>query len=280
MGIFKNRRLVIATQHKKETVIAPLIEKALGVNCIPNELVDTDSLGTFSGEVERETDPISTVRKKCLMTMQAHDCDLGIASEGSFGNHPSIFFVPADDELIIFIDQLNNIEIIARELSTCTNFGSQEVRTESELMDFAERSSFPSHGLILRGPNAANNYDLYKGICEKSELIKIFNELRKKHDTIFVETDMRAMFNPTRMSVIELATEKLIEKIKSKCPDCKTPGFSIVNSLPGLPCNQCSRPTRSTKTLVYECGKCNLTIEKANPKKSFEEPMYCDFCNP
>ena len=279
MNIFKNRTLVIATQHKKETVIAPLIEKALGVNCIPNKIIDTDSLGTFSGEVERQNDPISTVRQKCLMAMQAHNCDLGIASEGSFGNHPSMFFVPADDEFIIFIDQANNIEIIARELSTSTNFGSQEVNTESELLEFAERSKFPSHGLILRGSKDSSN-ELYKGLSEKNELIKIFHELRQAHTSILVETDMRAMFNPTRMAVIESATEKLIEKIKSTCPNCKTPGFSIIDSLPGLPCNQCSSPTRSTKTLIYGCSKCKITVEKANPKKSFEEPMYCDFCNP
>lgn len=279
MNGIKNRTLVIATQHKKETVIAPLIEKALGVNCVPNEILDTDSLGTFSGEVERKNDPISTVRQKCLLAMQAHNCDLGIASEGSFGNHPSMFFVPADDEFIIFIDQANNIEIIARELSTSTNFGSQEVKTESELLEFAERSKFPSHGLILKGSKDSSN-KLYKGLCEKNELIKIFHELRKTNTIILAETDMRAMFNPTRMAVIESATEKLIEKIKSKCPDCKTPGFSIIDSLPGLPCNQCSSPTRSTKTLIYGCSKCKLTVEKTNPERSFEEPMYCDFCNP
>lgn len=279
MRVFKNRKLVIATQHKKETVIAPLVEKALGVYCIPNEILDTDSLGTFSGEVERKNDPISTVRQKCLMAMQAHNCELGIASEGSFGNHPSIFFLPADDEFIIFIDQTNNIEIIARELSTSTNFGGQEVKTESELLEFAERSKFPSHGLILRDRKESTS-EIYKGICEMNELLKTFYELVEKHNTVYVETDMRAMFNPTRMVVIETATEKLIEKIKSKCPDCKMPGFSIIDSIPGLPCNQCASPTQSIKTLIYGCNKCKLTVEKAIPERSFEEPMYCDFCNP
>jgi hypothetical protein len=31
-------------------------------------------------------------------------CDLGVASEGSFGSHPSIFIASADDEFLIFID--------------------------------------------------------------------------------------------------------------------------------------------------------------------------------
>ena len=85
-------------------MIAPILEKELGVNCFVDETFDTDALGTFTGEVERELDPISTAREKCLRAMKINNCDLGIASEGSFGPHPSMFFVNADDEFLIFID--------------------------------------------------------------------------------------------------------------------------------------------------------------------------------
>jgi len=81
LDIFQNRRLVIATKHAKEKVIAPLLEKELGVECFTDESFDTDILGTFTGEVERKSDPISTARQKCLMAMEANDCDLGGASE-------------------------------------------------------------------------------------------------------------------------------------------------------------------------------------------------------
>lgn len=81
MDLFKNRKLIIATKHEKETVIAPLLEKELGVLCFIDENFDTDILGTFTGEVERKFDPITTARKKCLMAMEANDCDLGVASE-------------------------------------------------------------------------------------------------------------------------------------------------------------------------------------------------------
>jgi hypothetical protein len=97
-SIFKNRKLLIATKHQKEKVIAPIVESELGVTCFIDNSFDTDILGTFTGEVERELDPISTVREKCLQAMKINNCDLVIASEGSFGPHPSIFFVNADDE--------------------------------------------------------------------------------------------------------------------------------------------------------------------------------------
>ena len=60
--MFHNRRLIIATQHHKEKVIAPLFEEKLGVHCFTDSQLNTDVLGTFSGEVERNNDPITTAR--------------------------------------------------------------------------------------------------------------------------------------------------------------------------------------------------------------------------
>lgn len=54
MNSFSQRKLVIATKHHKEKVIAPLIEKVLGVECFVGKNFDTDTLGTFTGEVERK----------------------------------------------------------------------------------------------------------------------------------------------------------------------------------------------------------------------------------
>jgi hypothetical protein len=56
----------------------------LGVICFVNENFDTDLLGTFTGEIERKLDPIATARQKCLLAMKLSNCDLGVASEGSF----------------------------------------------------------------------------------------------------------------------------------------------------------------------------------------------------
>jgi hypothetical protein len=126
--MFKGRSLIIATKHEKEKIIGPLLENSIGVISFVDPNFDTDMLGTFSGEVERELDPIATARKKCLLAMELSNCDLGIASEGSFGPHPSLFFVSADDEFLIFIDKKNDLEIIVRELSTETNFNGSKIK--------------------------------------------------------------------------------------------------------------------------------------------------------
>ena len=278
--MFKGRYLLIATKHEKEKVIAPILEKELGVQCFITSDFDTDELGTFTGEVERKDDPITTARNKCLMAMELANCDLAIASEGSFGMHPTIYFAPADDEFLLFIDKKNDLEIIARELSMETNFNGSEIKTEKELQEFATNANFTSHGLILR-KSENDCIEIVKGITDEEQLKNTFHHLIAHYGTAYVETDMRAMYNPSRMKVIEKATRKLVEKIKSLCVKCESPGFGITDRKEGLPCEQCNFPTRSTLSYIYSCQKCNYKKEEQYPNgKQIEDPMYCDICNP
>lgn len=278
--MFQERKLVIATKHKKESVIAPILEKELGVCCFIDTAFDTDILGTFTGEIERALDPISTAREKCLRAMELNNCDLGVASEGSFGPHPYMFFVNADDEFLIFIDNKNGIEVIVRELSTSTNFNGRQIQNQRELLEFANQTEFPKHGLILR-KSKDENIDIYKGITNVEVLKRTFEYLHSRYNSVYVETDMRAMYNPTRMSVIEKATQKLVQKIKSTCPQCQMPGFGITEARKGLECNLCGSPTSSTLSYIYVCQHCKFTKEEMYPnKKTTEDPAYCDYCNP
>ena len=140
-----------------------------------------------------------------------------------------MFFASADDEFLIFIDKKNNLEIIARELSLETNLDGKEIRTLEELMEFAQSAHFPSHGLILRR-SLDDSRDMTKGITDMHELRETYEQLISKYTSVYVETDMRAMYNPSRMKVIEAATYTLIEKINSLCPECHMPGFGITDA--------------------------------------------------
>jgi hypothetical protein len=280
MEMFKGRKLVIATMHKKEQVLSPILERELGVNCMLPDNFNSDQWGTFSGEIERSLDPVETARLKCLKAMELTGCDLGVASEGSFGPHPSLFFIQADDEFIIFIDLKNKLEIICRELSTNTNFNGKVIQSEVELVDFTVLVKFPTHGLILK--DAKDHYrHIVKGITNQAELQKAFVYIKEKFGTVYIETDMRAMFNPTRMAVIEVLTKKLIAKIQSTCPECSMPGFAITSALKGLPCSLCGSPTNATLAYISVCDHCNFTQKEEYPNdKTTEDPMYCDRCNP
>lgn len=256
------------------------MESGLGLKSVVSENFDTDRLGTFTGEIERKDEVLQTLRNKCLQAMEMYNSNLCIASEGSFGPHPQMWYVPADDEWLLFMDKENDLEITARELTTETNLGGREVRTEQELADFAERALFPSHGLILRR-DKLDVSTIVKGITDHDKLYAIFQMMLSTYGSAYVETDMRAMYNPTRMKVIQRATEKLVEKIKSQCPQCRTPGYDISNAISGLPCSNCGSPTKSILSYVYGCKKCAFKEVKRFPHgRLSEDPMFCDFCNP
>lgn len=278
--MFSGRKLLIATMHGKESVIAPILEKHLGVKCIVPSNFDTDFFGTFTGEIERETDPLTTARKKCLMALEYGLADMVLASEGSFGPHPLIPFMPADDEWLFFVDKKNDLEVFAREVSSATNFASAVVRNMRELMNFASRAQFPSHALIVH-PSENDLSRIVKGITDKDALQKLFLEYLAISGSAFVETDMRAMHNPSRMAVIEKATEKLVKKLTSTCPVCNTPGFSIADARLGLPCEICNTPTKTPMYYILRCTKCGFeSQEQPAHKKKFETPMFCNNCNP
>jgi hypothetical protein len=279
-SFFGGRSIVIASKHKKQNAMAALLEKELGVTCIVPDNLDTDLLGTFSGEIERELSPMDAARQKCMLAMELTGADLAVASEGSFGAHPLLYFLPADDELLVFIDKKNDVEIVAREISTKTNYNAKEVSTEEDLLAFAQSAQFPSHALILKDKKEEFSA-IAKGIIETKELLDMFKQFMETYGSLYVETDMRAHLNPSRMQVIEETTEKLIKKIKSTCPSCNTPGFGIKDATPGLPCENCKAPTKSTLFHVYACQKCNHTYEAYFPNgKQEEDPTYCDRCNP
>ena len=268
--------MVIATMHGKERVLAPVMEQQLGVRCEVVEL-NTDSFGTFSGEVERMGTPLDAALQKCRAAFEKTDADLALASEGSFGPHPVIGLVPGNEEWLVLLDRLTNRYIAARHITTETNFAGQQVSSFAELVAFGRRTGFPSHALLLKDRENTPTR-CFKGITSEAGLREAFEQLGGQ---VWAETDMRAMHNPTRMKAIEAAAHKLADKVRSRCPSCHEPGFSITEAIEGLPCELCNRPTRGILFHIYSCACCGHREERIPPqRKAFQDAMYCDYCNP
>ncbi len=279
-GFFEGRQLVIASMHQKEQVLRPLLETNLKVIVSVAHGLNTDLLGTFSGEIARIADPLTTARKKCELAMELGDCDLAIASEGSFGTHPSAFFLPANEEWLLLLDRKNGIEIHARHLSTATNFAGQEFSSLEQLDDFAHKVGFPSHGLILRR-NKDNLVGILKGITDLNQLQEAAKNLLETEGSGFVETDMRAMYNPSRMQVIQETAQLLLQKLNSFCPSCQLPGFAVTAAEPGLPCSLCGTPSSAALAHLLVCNHCQHQEKVDFPHgKKTEDPQYCQVCNP
>eukprot|EP01038_Epipyxis_sp_PR26KG_P004002 gene4002-5729_t len=263
--------------HQKERVLAPLFESTFGLQCFTTVHLNTDEFGTFSGEIERIKSPLETARQKCLRAVELTSCDLVLASEGSFGAHPVAGFVPMNEELLLFLDVKNNLEIAVKHVSTQTNFGSTVAHNLEDVYAFTEAAKFPEHAVIVREPSGQV---IRKGVNDLRELLNIFSDSRQKYDSVTIESDMRAQFNPTRMHNIYNCGKKLVSSIQSKCPECAWPGFSVSKVISGLPCENCSMPTKSTLKHVYVCKCCGFTKEKNNPHgKVAEEAVFCDFLN-
>lgn len=278
--MFEGRSLFIATNHRKDSVIQPILERELNVNCFTLALFDSDQFGTFSGEIERSQSPYDTLKAKCHLGYKLTSCDLVIATEGSFGAHPDLPFCAAHDELILLMDFKNNVSFSARILTTETNFQGKKIRNEEELIAFGESIDFPNQAIILRNEEQSMLY-LKKGINDWDELTTAFRVCMRKHDNVFVETDMRAMHNPPRMIQIEQLTLKLMAQLKVLCPACEMPGYGVTSVLPGLPCWICETPTSSVLKHVLVCTACQHQEEVYFPNgRQTEEPTFCPACNP
>ncbi len=279
--IFHGRTVVLATMHGKEKVIVPILESELGVKVILPENFDSDQFGTFTGDTARTGNQLEAARLKVQSAMKLTGAGIGIASEGSFGAHPSVAFMQSNLELVLLLDVKNNLEIRGHHRSSDTNMSGQYVSGPEEALEFAKSIGFPEHGVVIR-KSEKDNQSIHKGVQSEYELIKQVESLLESFSTkrVFMETDMRAHMNPTRMEKIALATKDLVANINSRCPACETPGFVIFDVKNGLVCELCKLPTDSPLAYIRKCQKCGVEKTILREDKKYEEPGLCNWCNP
>jgi hypothetical protein len=280
---FGGRTVGVATLHGKEHVIGPALMRALPFASIkPIVGVDTDRFGAFSGEVQRIHDPLTTAKQKAVHGAEVSGMDMVIASEGSFGPYPLAPFISCNEEFLVLYDARDDTFFHHRHLSLKTVFGAERCTSRSEVMAFAGRMKFPEHHLVLRVKEKWSHGDaLHKGVADPDRLQVLSEALIKKHGACWVETDMRAMANPTRMLVIAEAAKRFAEEIAMSCPGCGELWFRITEAVSGLPCDLCNWPTKSVRFYRRTCRACGAQADEARPDgKVTEEATYCDNCNP
>jgi hypothetical protein len=279
---FAGRTLGVATMHGKEqAIVPPLMEK---LQLAGHQVIefDTDAFGAFSGEVRRELPPDAAAEAKARAGAEASGLDLVIASEGSFLPYPPSPFIPCDEEWLVLVDLRDDLVLKQRHVSLRTVFGGEVCGSLNEVKAFAERMKFPGHALVLRPQEQwrVGGHQV-KGINDPEVLEHEVQSMLKEHGTLWIETDMRAMHNPTRMEVIGETAERFANELASTCPVCGMFWFRITEAKDGLPCGLCGWPTRSTRGYLRSCFKCDHERLEPRPDGKVEEdPMYCDNCNP
>lgn len=277
---FSGRKVALLTQHGKERVIAPVLEPGLG--CIVEHVTgfDTDQLGTFSRDKPRPGSQLDAARLKARKGMEIVGHSIGIASEGSFGPDPHGGLFPWDVEILVWIDDQLGIEVVGMAQGPARS-GHALAADWQEVVAFAQQEGFPRHQLILR-PDGENDPRIQKDIADWMRLKEAFQRCHAEASTgrVFVELDLRAFANPTRMVVIERAAVDLLQRLQVACPSCGAPGFSVSERLQGLPCAGCGLPTRVHRSDVWTCVRCTHRLAQPRQDRTRADPAECSFCNP
>jgi len=284
-GPFRNgTRAVLATMHGKESVIAPILREALGLDVVLAAGLDTDTFGTFTREIDRPGTQVETARMKAQAGLRMDPAAaIGIASEGSFFAHPHIPFVPMAREIVMLLERAGGLEIAGIDEGIETNYGHVVATGIEAAMAFAEASGFPAHGLVVmasRDGMPDPRRLLRKDIGDPDTLADAIGQAIHLSGAAHVETDMRAHRNPTRMAAIERATHDLVQRLRSRCPICDRPGFAAVGRVPGLPCGACGAPTRQVMATRMGCRGCGHEAVLDRTDAASADPATCDVCNP
>lgn len=274
-----NQRVALLTKHGKENVIAPALKKLLGCFVEKVDGFDTDIFGTFTRDIARDGNQLEAARKKARAGMTLSGLPIGIASEGAFGPDPFYSMFPYNNELLIWIDDRLGIEVVATS-SGKTNFAHRVIDSWGSAETFAKEVGFPEHHLIVR-PGNENHPEFRKGLADWTSLQEAVAWAMNldSNQQIFIETDMRASANPTRMANIRLATEELARRLNSHCPSCGTPGFAKAGFVRGLPCEDCGAPTEEAKADIYRCVRCEHQ-SVVDREQRFSAAGSCSYCNP
>jgi hypothetical protein len=276
---YQGKTVACLTQHGKVPLISPILEPALGCQVVQATGYDTDSLGTFTGEVKRLESQIDTARRKARIGMDLTGLSIGLASEGAFGADPFGGLMPWNIEVLIWLDDEHQLEVVGIAQGPARHL-QRVVRSLEELDTFCLEAGFPEHHLVLR-PQSPTNSWTRKGLQRWDELHRAFEECQQESNNQWVqaEHDLRAFCNPTRQRMIQQAAMDLLKKIQSSCPQCSRPGFYITGHTSGLPCRACGHPTRLARSFLWRCASCKYSRE-VDHVDLYANPGQCDICNP
>jgi hypothetical protein len=273
--------------HHKDRILQTLFTEQLGATLVAPSSLDTDRFGTFTGEVPRPSEIKEVLRSKATAGMEATGLSLGLASEGSFGPHPHMPFLQCDQETLAFLDRQRNIEVFAHIISTDHCAQSMTVSTEQEAVDFISGLAGLGAGVILK-PSfdfVDDTQWICKGLTSEEQVRSAYKKLRAQflEGPLWIETDNRAHMSPPRQKVILQVAEKLVAQLKSLCPSCQTPGFTMTDVVLGLPCVDCGSPSESPLQELWSCPQAGCQFVESRGRQDGRtalEPRYCHWCNP
>ncbi len=268
-------RASLVTHHHKGEVIGPV----LGSRGWHLEMIDadTDSLGTFSGDVARPADPVETARRKAQLGRGHSHAPWLVASEGAIS--AGLLGLARDVEWVVAVPREGAGSVVGVAQSLDVAAFALEIRPGMPDREIAERVAAGLEGghhlLALRHDH-----------CEPSRgaLASVDDVLRAcatlgVDSARRVQTDYRAHLCPSRRPVIAAAAEDLAVRWATPCPRCGRGGFGPQSPLSGRPCASCGTPTAEPLGRWWVCPWCAVREARVdNP--SPVNASACPTCNP
>ena len=260
-------KVVLATKHEKARLIAPYLTP-LGYLLEECSSFDTDSLGTFAGDIKRTLTPPEAALAKAQKACELTGTDWGLGSEGSFGGGPAPGLINWNQEVLCLYQRSTGLTIYANAAGPTS---LQAYAGQGALADYL--GQYPDQRWIIS----------HSGVIEKGlaadAVVNIWQSLAGQMDNVKLAPDLRAMHCPERRLMIAKAGQDLALRLAEKCPQCQQVNFVVKEKKPGLPCAMCSLPTHKVKLTLRICDGCGYSC--AEPVAAIHaDPMYCQFCNP
>ena len=273
-GDYRGRPLAVVSMHGKIEQVSLAFASLLAMRPTALSEVDTDQLGTFSGEVERSGSAREVVFKKARLGAPWSSGGCCLASEASFGPHPVVPWLPFHEEWMVLWDPQRDCGWLEVERSSDTVYQSVQPRTWTELEAFLRRVDFPQQALVLK-----SEAGIAKGMCELEPVRRWVSQ--HGFGDLTVMTDMRAHHCPSRRRVIRRVALKLARRLRNHCPECRAGGFGVVDQVMGLPCALCGFPVEMVRELIDGCQLCGYQMRRGRPDgRTSADPGQCAVCNP
>ncbi|UFN45127.1 DUF6671 family protein [Nocardioides okcheonensis] len=275
-------RAAVATKHRKTLTIARALGGPHGLR-LQTAAVDTDALGTFTGETPRPGTPRHTAAVKARWACHESGLNLGIGSEGSFSPHPEVGFITVQVEHVALIEASTGLTIVG----TATGGAPWAVRRtqtpDQDLHEFRDLLASGTQRLVVRPTTPhTDGRGITKGIASTEHLRDAVRAAVEHDETgrATIETDLRAHHCTPRHSLIQAAARDLALRLATRCPACSSFGFGYERSRRGAPCGWCGTPTTTVRHHVYSCPACHHTDTQTLEGSDRADPGTCPECNP
>jgi hypothetical protein len=277
---YARKRIGLATMHAKERAVAPPFKRLLDAEVVVVPRLDTDRLGTFSGEIPRPGDLPHTAMLKAELVFDRLGVDCALASEGSYGPIDRLPLSAGGLEIIAFIDRGLGIRLVETLTTHRTNWRLWRFKAGSPDVATAVRSlGFPSFGVfVIAGSDPSRPV---KDLTRLEDVVTaVDREARRSADgEAIVIADMRAHRNPTRMQVLRALSHRLARRLARLCPKCGAPGFGHLDSRRGLPCEDCGAATHWIDFEVDGCSACGHAVVRPRKDGRRAAPrLSCQAC--